>query len=133
MNQMTVCIAAICNWGREPRIVGASDRIITMRDVEFEPDQTKHVFLASHTVALFAGEMTLHAEVCPQVYAEIGAILKKKTPITVQEIAGLYAKGFAEIRRRDAEREILWPNNLDFKSFLSKKQRDLAPEFVKEL
>ena len=65
---MTVCIAAVCHMNREggPLVVTASDRMITIGGLEYEPEQTKTVFLASRTVALFAGDMQLHATAVPK-------------------------------------------------------------------
>jgi hypothetical protein len=56
---MTVAIAAICNIGKDPGpiIVTASDRMITIGDIEYEPAQTKVITFATRTVALFAGDM----------------------------------------------------------------------------
>ena len=40
---MTVCIAAVCNIGQNqpPVVVCASDRMITINEIEYEPEQTK--------------------------------------------------------------------------------------------
>lgn len=47
---MTVCIAAIYQEGGLPGILGASDRMITVGDVEFEPPQPKVLPLVSSPV-----------------------------------------------------------------------------------
>jgi hypothetical protein len=33
---MTVCIAALCLWETKPLVIGASDRMLTAGDIEFE-------------------------------------------------------------------------------------------------
>jgi len=64
---MTVCIAAVCNFipDQLPVVICASDRMITIDDLEYEPEQTKIIYMASQTVGLFAGDMQLHAAVVP--------------------------------------------------------------------
>jgi hypothetical protein len=121
---MTVCIAAVCNYGlnSQPVIVAASDRMITIGELEYEPEQTKTVNLASQTVALVAGDMQLHAAVVPKVYERIRlALLDDPRNINVATIAEFYAEEFAFYRRTRAEREILVPRGLDFDRFLARQ------------
>ena len=40
---VTVCVAAICEGNSY--LIGASDRMLTTSDIEFEPQQSKIVFL----------------------------------------------------------------------------------------
>jgi hypothetical protein len=117
---MTVCLAAFCNIGpqQHPYIVGAADRMITLRDVEFEPDQTKMIALASHTVLLMAGAVVVHAEAAPATMFQVAERLKKRENVLVREIAELYAKEYAKCRNRYTEGEILRPLSLDFDKYL---------------
>ena len=66
---MTVCIAAVCNLieGRPQCVLAAADRMITIGAIEYQPQQTKMVFFATNTAALFSGDMQLHAAVVPRV------------------------------------------------------------------
>src|SRR5687768_15485010 len=116
---MTVCIAAICNIGPEKpvAVVTASDRMITIGDIEFEPDQTKLVKLATQTVALLAGDMQVHAAVIPRAIDRLSA-----NPVgpLVKDIAEFYASEFAAYRRSLAERELLEPLGLTMDNWISK-------------
>src|SRR5207249_5007921 len=55
--RVTVCIAALCQWENNQMIVGASDRMITAGDIEFQPPQQKvlrqlkfYIFRCNHSV-----------------------------------------------------------------------------------
>ena len=122
---VTVCIAAISNAGlnQRPIILAAADRMITIGDIEFEPEQTKAFYLASHTLVLMAGEMHLHAHAIPRV---LGAIKNHSSgPLLVQEIADYYAMEFAVYRRTLAERSILTPLGITMDT-LPQKQREMS-------
>ena len=57
---MTVCIAAICN---NSVIFGASDRMLTAGDIQFEPQLQKNYLLTSKIVIQVAGDASVQAEV----------------------------------------------------------------------
>jgi 20S proteasome alpha/beta subunit len=124
---MTVGIAAVCNIGPDqvPIVVCASDRMITIGDLEYEPEQTKIIYLASQTVGLFAGDMQLHASVVPKVLARIKTIIAEKNNIFVEEIAEIYAEEFGNYRRKRAEKYFLAPLNLNSDNFLIKQHEML--------
>lgn len=121
---MTVCIAAVCNVieGRSHCLIAAADRMITIGEIEYEPQQTKMVFFATNTVALFSGDMQLHAAVVPRVHKRIRDALHE-TPgnINVEQIAEFYAEEFGYYRRTMAEREILVPRGMSFDRFLARQ------------
>jgi 20S proteasome alpha/beta subunit len=118
---MTVCIAAVCNVGpgKPVFVVAASDRMITIGEIEYEPDQTKAVELGTSTIGLLAGDMQVHAAVVPETMAQLKELTSNRDPprLTVQEIAEAYAKQFAYYRRSLAEREVLFPRGWDFERF----------------
>lgn len=121
---MTVCIAAVCNFipDRPRCVIAAADRMITIGDIEYEPEQTKSVQFASNTIGMFAGDMQLHASVVPKVLRRIDEALRENPEnINVGEIADFYAEEFAYYRRMMAEREILMPRGLNFDRFLSRQ------------
>lgn len=133
---MTVCIAAACNIGAQlpPFIVAASDRMITIGGLEYEPLQRKVFQLATSTIALFAGDMQLHAAVAPKAQARIRELVSDRDPqrLTVEEVAQSYAIEFAIYRRVLAEREILFPRNMDFDKFT--RQQHILPHYqVREI
>jgi hypothetical protein len=116
---MTVCVAAVCNIrpGEPPFVVGASDRMITILDAEFEPRQTKQLRLASHTMGLFSGDMQVHAVVCPATMRNLSRL--GLTHPQVKDIAEAYAEEFARYRRNQAERLYLTPVNLTVDTFIT--------------
>lgn len=121
---MTVCIAAVCNSiaGRQVCVIAAADRMITIGDIEYEPEQTKSVFFADNTIGLFAGDMQLHVAIIPRVHARIkDALHENPRNINVSQIAEFYAEEFAFYRRTLAEREILVPRGLSFDRFLTRQ------------
>jgi hypothetical protein len=106
--------------------------MITIADLEYEPEQTKIIYMASQTVGLFAGDMQLHASVVPRVMARIKPIIAEKNNIFVEEIAELYAEEFGIYRRKRAEKYFLAPLNLNSDNFLV-KQHEMLQEVAFDL
>lgn len=129
---VTICLAAMCNvaQGASAFIVGAADRMITIGDIEYEPDQTKLVWLATHTAILLAGEMRLHAVACTKVMRKLQA--GELPGFLIRDIAEAYAQEFAAFRRYNAEREILTPLNLTIDKFTS-NQSGMSRDFILEI
>jgi hypothetical protein len=132
---MTVCIAAACNFGtgEPPLVVCASDRMITINDLEYEPEQTKIIYLASQTVGLFSGDMQLHATVVPRVMRRIAVVIAANKTILVEEIAEIYAEEFGVYRRERAARKYLAPLKLTIDDFLSTQPRDIAFDLANKM
>ena len=87
---MTVCIAAICRNGV---VLGASDRMLTAGDVQFEPEREKIFPLTTSIVALTAGDASLQDELMSKLRVEIDRrIDAEKRWLTVQEVAELDRK-----------------------------------------
>jgi hypothetical protein len=130
---MTVCVAAyggIGNPDTHSVLVTASDRMITIDDIEYEPDQTKAVQIASHTIALLSGDMQVHAAVCPACIESLRST--PSIPLRVGDIAKRYALEYALHRRYFAETDLLLPLGLTINDFLT-RQRDFSPEFIAEM
>jgi 20S proteasome alpha/beta subunit len=108
-------------------IIGASDRMLTAGDIEFEPPQNKIIplVISGHAVALTAGDTAAQTEICARTFQELG----RRTVTDVSEIAEVYARNFGEYRRTRAERTILAPLGLDTESFLA-RQREMLPQLV---
>ena len=119
---MTVCIAVLCKGVASGKsiIVGASDRMLTAGDIEFEPPQTKIYLLSKEVVVMAAGgseaQFTLFSQTRQDIQAEGVS--------DVGEIASRYAQHFAAYRREQAESALLAPMGLDAESFI-KRQREL--------
>jgi hypothetical protein len=70
---MTVCVAAICKSlvSDLPTILGASDRMLTAGDIQFEPQQSKIVALTTSIAIMIAGDSAMQAEVMQNVNADV--------------------------------------------------------------
>jgi hypothetical protein len=125
---LTVCIAAICEWQGQPMIVGASDRMLTAGDIEFESKQSK-IFLFNATqrsVCLIAGEHSEATFVCLQTQKLIDGV------DDIAKIAAIHAEQMASRRVYKAERKYLSPLRLTAETFID-KQRVMRPDRVHEL
>src|SRR6202041_418719 len=118
---MTVCIAAICD---ETGIVGASDRMLTSGDVEFEPDfdslptvefppglhetftrNGKIRALTNRIVGLTAGDAGLQSEIMQEVLSAMMSQLPDKW-WTVKETVDLYVNAYDSAKRKRAQTAI---------------------------
>jgi hypothetical protein len=128
---VTVCVAAIADRGV---LVGASDRMLTAGDVEFEPAQAKMWSFSSAIWALIAGDISIQGEILTKVDNEIRQRITAHPEVwvSVKEVAELYCKRYRELLRSRAEAAILHPLNLTVSSFLT-KQSKLSPELVMSL
>lgn len=127
---MTVCIAAICANGDQPMVVGASDRMLTAGDVEFELRQTKTYSFTPNVVGLVAGDAEAQITLCNNTFEEIAK--RNDTNPLVSDVADIFANQFAEYRRVEAERAILYPIGLNFES-LAKSLKDMPIELSARL
>jgi hypothetical protein len=122
---VTVCIAAICTWAHTPPlppqliVVGASDRFLTVGDIEFEPAQQKIYQFSTSIIALVAGDAQAQISICD---ATRGRFLLE-APASVQEVACAYAEELANYRRKYAEFTYLQPLRLDQESFSSRQNK----------
>jgi hypothetical protein len=128
---VTVCVGALAE---KHTLIGASDRMLTAGDSEFEPDQLKMWVFSPAILALIAGDATLQSEIFKRVSIEVTGWINKDpdTWVTVKDVATLYCKKYREILREHAEVEILVPLGLDIKTFL-KEQRKMSPAVVKRI
>jgi hypothetical protein len=130
-SDVTICIAAICD---NNSIVGASDRMITAGDIQFQPSQAKTRALTSSIVAMTAGDAALQTEVLSRVRSDIdGALAYDPNEwLTVRQVTEWYADHWGEIRRERAERALLKPLGLTHIDFLD-RQASLDPKLVQDL
>lgn len=115
---MTVCIAALCTWSATPpvlMIVGASDRLLTAGDIEFEPSQQKIYQFTPAIVALVAGDAHAQISICDATRARFAL----QAAGSVEEVANAYADELSKYRRKHAEYKYLKPLGLDIDNFLS--------------
>lgn len=125
---VTVCVAAICDHNT---VIGASDRMITAGDVQFEPPQTKVAMMTSSIGIMTSGDTTINSQILQSVHMEMIELLEADPDYewTVKEVAELYAHFYNEIRERGAEKAYLTPIGLTMESFIS-RQKEMSPDFV---
>ena len=129
---MTICVAAMCEGGNT--IFGASDRMLSGRDVEFEPPQAKVFNLTRSIAILVAGDTALQMEILLRVKADVDARIKLEPTNwwLLNDVANLYSRYYSEARVKRAERAILAPLGMTSDSFLQLQQQ-LAPQLVTQL
>lgn len=128
---VTVCIAAILD---NNSIMGASDRMLTAGDIEFEPQQTKIVGLTTSIAAMVAGDSSMQAEILQNLWV---ATKEKIDPdpsvwLDVRYVVEKYSDYYNEARFRRAERSILAPLGLNNDLFI-KRQREMDPGLVRQI
>jgi hypothetical protein len=133
---MTVCVAAICKSPDNafPAILGASDRMVTATDIEFEPQRPKILPLTTSIVAMLAGDSTLQWEVLLNVNSEIIARInaEPKKWLNVRDVADWYARSYNEAKLKRAENAILAPLGLSRDSFIT-RQHELDSDLIRKL
>lgn len=128
---MTVCIAATCNWvNNAPVVVAASDRMITVGDVAFEPPQTKVYELSNSIAMLISGDTATQTEIAKRAARRISDIIAADVGWVFVEIAAdIVGKCIADFRRAVTQRLYLEPFGLTHISFLE-KQASLSNDWV---
>lgn len=131
---MTVCVAAICNHN-QGIIFGASDRMLTAGDIEFEPAQTKLWHLTASIVAMSAGEdMSMQMEILYDVQQEVSkkVAADRSKWLNVRDVANMYRAFYNEARLKRSAADILAPLGLDHQSFLL-SQKDMSKDLISQL
>lgn len=121
---MTVCLAAVCRTPEGARIVGASDRMVTIDSTrEFEPDQTKFWNFCPYILVMAAGDTDLQAEILNPLGREMEARIARqpKQWLYVEEIANIYLEKYIAIKTKRAERQFLAPLGMDLETFANRQ------------
>ena len=128
---VTVCIAAMCDGNT---IIGASDRMLTAGDIEFEPQQTKTISITSSIVCMIAGDSAMQMEIIQYVKPDVNKRIESNPDEwwKVRDVAELYSLYYKQACLRRAENQILAPLGLDHESFL-RRQQEMDPTLVLKL
>lgn len=128
---MTVCVAARYQGGS---IFGASDRMLTSGDVQFEPDTSKIYPLTTSIAAMTAGDSGFQVEILREVYKIINDRITSQPDNwwLVRDVAYLYLHYRNEIKKKRAEEILLVPLGLDHNSFVA-KQKQMSDGFITQL
>ena len=128
---MTVCVVAMCGGNI---LFGASDRMLTSGDVEFEPEISKIYEVTNSITAMIAGDESLQSEILQDVfcYASKKIEAAPKVWVSVVEVANEYHLAYERVKSRRAEHRILRPLNLTVDEFI-KRQKEMTDSTVTEL
>lgn len=128
---MTVCVAAMCGTNI---LIGASDRMLTAGDVEFEPKTAKIYSVTNSSVVMIAGEASLQIDILQRLY-KFGADRIKDRPqewFPIGDLAAEYQKVYQDIKSRKAEARVLRPLGLTLDTFI-KRQQEMSGSIVADL
>ena len=94
---VTVCVTAMCNGNT---IIGASDRMLTAGDIQFEPQQTKIFPLTTSIAVMLAGDSSMQAEVLQCVQSDVNKRIDSEPQKwwNVSDIAELYSQHYNKVR-----------------------------------
>ena len=128
---MTVCIAAICT---ENSVIGASDRMITSGDIQFEPPQTKIITLTNSVVVMIAGDTAMQLEILYNVRRDVTQRISAHPADwwSINDVAELYRQYYNEAVARRSEQAILAPLGLTHATYIA-QQRTMAPKLVQQV
>ena len=128
---LTVCVAAMCDVNG---IIGASDRMLTAADIQFEPQQPKIIPLTNSLVIMIAGDSSMQAEIIQKLRHEIRKRLDADPEkwMDVSELAELYRINYNEIRFNKAQQSILAPIGLNGDLFIS-RQKEMDGTFIRQI
>ena len=115
-------------------IFGASDRMITAGDIQFQPPQTKLYNLTTSIVVMSAGDVALQGDIIYGVRAIINDRIEREPANwwNVSDVAELYRKSYNQVCSRLREQQFLAPLSLDSETFVA-RQRELDPQLVEKL
>jgi hypothetical protein len=141
---MTICVAAVGNNGM---IFGASDRMKTGGDIEFEPRKveapqvpvpwiggSKIFFQTTSLAAMTAGDSALQIEILQQVYQIIQARVRTDPSNwwRVEDFAELYVAQYDRAKFKRASSAVLAPLDLDAEKFI-RNQATMSRDFVRDV
>lgn len=128
---MTVCVAAMFSGNS---IMGASDRMLTAGDIQFEPQQPKIIKLTTSIFIMVAGDSSMQAEIIQNVRNDVQDRINKEPENwwRVQDVANLYSKYYNKSRFERAEKNILSPLGLDNNAFIE-RQKEMDSSLVRQL
>jgi hypothetical protein len=132
---VTVCIAARSG----PNVMGASDRMLTSGDIQFEPPLiSKFTQITTSLGILQAGDAAFHSEIMWAVVAEVQERITAHPQDwwLASEIADLYVKHRTANKRKRAEAAILAPLGITMEGFLknqSQYNNDIVDQITRDI
>src|ERR1700676_754312 len=102
---VTVCVAAMYD---SMGIIGASDRMLTAGDVQFEPQQSKIRAITTSIVVMIAGHSPMQEEILQGVYVDARKKIDSEPAkwLNVGDVAEFYRTNCNAARNKRAENSI---------------------------
>lgn len=119
---MTVCVGALCEHGSA--IVIASDRMITAgppMNMEFEHDRKKIEILNGQFAVMTAGNALISTDILGAVLAN----LTNRPTADVTQVGELLKDGYASVRHKAIEENVLRSINYNFQTFQTEGQKQM--------
>ena len=115
-------------------IIGASDRMLTSGDIQFEPQQPKIIQLTTSIFIMVAGDSSMQAEIIQNVRFEVNKRIATEPDNwwDVRDVANLYSHYYNDARFKRAEKNILSLLGLDNNTFIA-KQKEMDSGLVRQL
>lgn len=128
---VTVCVAAMCDSNI---VIGASDRMLTAGDVEFEPQTSKIYSITNSSVVMIAGDASLQTDILQIVFKKVAQRIKDipQEWVPISYIAGVYQDAYQEIKSTKAEARVLKPLGLTRDTFIQ-RQKEMSPGLASDL
>jgi len=133
---VTVCVAAIAQWEGNSLVIGASDRMVTAGDIEFEQEQMKIHGLTSSIAIMVAGDLCTQMDILYEVEAWKNEQINEHPEVwlSVKRTADKFNESLIAARRKAARDAILAPLNMDYADLSSPNvSADLATQLSKEI
>ena len=128
---VTVCIVAMFD---ENSIIGASDRMLTSADIQFEPQQSKILQFTNSIFTMVAGDSSFQYEIIQKVKTDVvDRVLKEPDNWwDILDVVDLYIKYYSEERIKKSEIDVLSPLGLNRDSFIS-RQNEMDSSFIRHI
>jgi hypothetical protein len=129
---VTVCVAALCDGGK--RVIGASDRMLTAGDIQFEPQQSKIWPLTTSIVAMYSGDTAILTEILQAVHLEVNKHVREHPELwlRVRDVAEICKNCYWNAHVKRSQSEVLAPLGLNAASFLI-AQGSMSQDVVADL
>lgn len=125
---MTICIAAI---SENNVLIGASDRMLTAGDMQYEPERPKILPLTKAIYLMTAGDISIHSRLYTSVSNIVNSRILEEPDNwwNVQDVAELYSQAYLSLKNNVAHKEILSPLGLDWTSWIA-DQTKMSSDFI---
>ena len=131
LEKLTVCIATI---NRNRFAIGATDRMITAGDIQYQPDISKIWIFTDSIAALVGGDIQTQKTIFDNVLNIMNEKINKD-PATwwqVKDVANLYANQYNAEKNLAIQRKILALYGLTYETYIE-NQNKMSQEFINQI